>query len=311
MLSVINKPTCYSNLSRFSFNLNQHVNRDHRMNLNLNSNLNQINLNQLNLNQRRNLSIDSFAQVAISLNKTFANSIFTDYIQKSLISIHDATGLPWYLEICLASVILRGTSLGFLISERKQSSIYERFFIPEMKTKLEQIRETSKRKLQLRELRSEKQAKVWFNQERNKAKKELYQKYNCHPGRKVITVLSNFPIWLLASFSIGNLCARNLNIIEKQSVMSNILHASPQVSSEGCLWFQNLSLPDPYYILPILLSLSLYTSIEYNILIRRHNYIEDTFILKFLNTSFRVIAIILPIAASVTPSVSYQILQLF
>ena len=183
-----------------------------------------------------------------------------------------------------------------------------------MKKKLEAIKETSRRKLQMRELRTEVQAMKWFNAERKKAKLELYQKHNLHPGKRIVLILTNFPVWMLTSFSVGHLCSQNLVFLQEQSVRDNVLHAAPQACFEGCLWFPNLTAPDPYCILPLLLMASMFTNIRYNRLVRKFELIdvkEKRLVSKALYFLIRASAIVLPACAAVAPSVSEDSLNNF
>ena len=251
--------------------------------------------------------MDSVVNTAINTRIWLTNTIIVDNLQKGLISVHDATGMPWWLEICLTTVVLRIVLLPLVYTEKKESIKRDTIIVPQIKKKMDVIREATRRKLQLRELRSDMQAKQWFNEESKKFRKELYLKYNAHPGRRLILILGHFPVWVLTSFSIGHLCSQNLHYIDQTSIRENILHALPQVGQEGTAWFPNLMLPDPMHILPVLLMASMVTSIRYNQLVRRYEFIdikERRLSSKILSGAIKASAILLPVGSAFVPSVS-------
>lgn len=236
-----------------------------------------------------------------------SNSAVIDRIQKSLIAVHDTTGMPWFLEIGLTAVAMRILFLPVIVSEKRQATKMDKVVVPEMKKRLKLLRETSRRKLQLRELRSEAQAIKWFTQEQANLKQELYLKHNAHPGKRVVLILAHFPAFLLASFSIGHLCSQNFTFIQNKLIADNVIRTAQQASSEGVLWFANLTLPDPYCVLPLLLMLSMRTIIRYNKLVRRFDFIDEhekRLIAKIISSFIQMASVLFPLCAAFSPSVS-------
>ena len=266
------------------------------------------------ISSNSNLNLHQFNQVrrlstADTVQWTINNLFFIEQTQRLLVGLHDTIGLPWYLEIMITPLVLRLTMLPLTIYERRQSAKFTKTLVPEMNKKLEEVRELVRRKLQLRELKSDKEATKFFNTKRNRFKKELYLKHNLHPQKRIIAIFY-IPayVWMNFSFSIGHLFARNQNLIEIQSAVQgrDLLITQQQAMVEGCLWFQNLTLPDAYHLLPLILSFSFLFTIEFNKLNRRFNYIEDTWRLKALTNFFRGFSIVLIYTASQTPSVSFK-----
>lgn len=61
--------------------------------------------------QRRNFSLretlESFSNVQISIFKSLSESTPVEYVQKSLLTIHDVTGLPWWASIICTTILAR------------------------------------------------------------------------------------------------------------------------------------------------------------------------------------------------------------
>lgn len=64
------------------------------------------------------------------------------------------------------------------------------------------------------------------------------------------------PLWIALSFALRDMTG----------VFPNKLPLNPEatasLASEGVLWFQDLTLPDPYFILPVVLALTNFLNIE-------------------------------------------------
>lgn len=295
MQSMLVKPGHHWRLARYSYNLNQAplLSPDHRRPA-----------PNHQLNQMRNFSIEG---ASIATRVWLSNSTVIDHIQKSLIAVHDTTGMPWYLVIGLTAVSVRAAFLPVIALEKRQAIKMDKVVVPEMKMRVEQIRERTKRKLQLRELRSEAQAKKWFLLQQAGLKKELYQKHNAHPGKRIVLILLNFPVFVLASFSIGHLCSQNFAFIHNRLIADNVIRTAQQASVEGCLWFTNLTLPDPHCVLPLVLMLSMRLIIRYNRLVRRFDFIDEEerrLISKIILGCIQLASVLFPICAAFAPSVS-------
>jgi len=73
----------------------------------------------------------------------------------------------------------------------------------------------------------------------------LFKKYKVNPLHSLLMPLAQLPIFI--SFFIG---------------LRDMGNHFPEFTTGGALWFVNLSVPDPYYILPVLNSLSFLVMVE-------------------------------------------------
>jgi YidC/Oxa1 family membrane protein insertase len=79
-----------------------------------------------------------------------------------------------------------------------------------------------------------------------KQAKALFTKYDCHPLMSLALPLAQMPVFMSMFFALQRLP-----------------ELYPQtLSMEGILWFPNLAIPDPYYILPLLTAGSFALTIE-------------------------------------------------
>lgn len=293
---------------RCSFQLSKQVLRSNNGDTDQRNQLSSINDRRtlLSTNQTRCFSLESAANGVVS---SIVNSPVVDVAQKILISVHDSTGIPWSLEIILASFFVRQITLPTHLFENHLAYVFHKKAKPEMNEQLSQIRELTRRKLQLGTLQNSREADRFFARESRRSRRDLYIKHNIHPMRRVLCVLSPFPFWAVMSFSVGGLCSRtNLyRLVENKSIAENMIATKPQAEVEGILWFQDLTLPDQHYVLPVILALILFTSIEYNLLSRRFNFIE-TKSLSVFTVLMRTVTVLLIYASTTTPSVSINLI---
>ena len=76
--------------------------------------------------------------------------------------------------------------------------------------------------------------------------RDLYSKEGCSPYRVAILPWVQLPLWITLSFAL-----RNMAGVFPGAPSNDVVKTA--LASEGCLWFSDLTVPDPYYILPILL----------------------------------------------------------
>lgn len=86
------------------------------------------------------------------------------------------------------------------------------------------------------------------------ASKEAIQKSNVHPGKGIIVIGMESVFWVSYAVALRNIV----------SGYPAELAASAQadMSSQGILWFKDLTLPDPYCILPVTAAIILLSSVQ-------------------------------------------------
>ena len=89
-----------------------------------------------------------------------------------------------------------------------------------------------------------------------KVTKELYSQEGCHPLKMAILPWVQLPLWIVISFALRNMTGSYLSATPPPPHVLQAFH------TEGALWFPDLTLPDPYTILPVLLVVTNLLNIE-------------------------------------------------
>ena len=86
--------------------------------------------------------------------------------------------------------------------------------------------------------------------------RQLFSQEGCSPYKVAILPWVQLPLWIALSFAL-----RDMTGVFPNKVPLNP-EATVSFASEGALWFTDLTLPDPYFILPVVLALSNFINIE-------------------------------------------------
>lgn len=86
----------------------------------------------------------------------------------------------------------------------------------------------------------------------------LIQRDNCHPMKGFISVWFQVPFWICLSVSLRNFAT------QRPPGYLPSLTAFKQMETESLLWLNNLTLPDPYLLLPAIFVTSSLLMIQVN-----------------------------------------------
>uniref|UniRef100_A0A1A8B098 Cytochrome c oxidase assembly homolog 18 n=1 Tax=Nothobranchius furzeri TaxID=105023 RepID=A0A1A8B098_NOTFU len=159
-----------------------------------------------------------------------------------LVGFQQASGLPWWLSIVMATASVRTTITLPLAA-------YQILIISKVELLQAEISELAKRLAYEVSVRSrergwtDKQERVQFKRNLRRIVSQLYIRDNCHPFKASLLVWVQLPLWV--SFSLA---LRNLSL--NQSALQGELAAG------GALWFHDLTVPDSTWILPVLLGIT-------------------------------------------------------
>ncbi|KAI1748269.1 hypothetical protein F4782DRAFT_380659 [Xylaria castorea] len=220
--------------------------------------------------------------------------------QNLIVDLHTVTGLPWFLTIPLVAftvgavfrlpfqvygqrILRRRTEFGPLLqawNARLQHEVSR-----EGGTPAKQMSEVQKRQ--------------------DRIVRRMYRKLGLQEWRLYLH-LASFPIWLLAIDGVRRLCGGPRGLIGSliagpaegttdaatsiplsqvatdpavlspavaESARTATVVVDPSLTIEGCLWFTDLTVADPYHILPLLLSATL----VYNLLPKSGEQFSDRF----------------------------------
>ncbi|KAI1337385.1 hypothetical protein F5Y15DRAFT_160645 [Xylariaceae sp. FL0016] len=190
--------------------------------------------------------------------------------QDIILGLHTVTHTPWCLTIPLVAAGV-GLLFRFPLNAYIQRIHQRRTrLVPLMQAWASRIaREISKEGSVLSATMPE------FERRQQKLHNELYAKFGV-PWWKTYCNLLSFPFWLLAIDAIRRLCGGPSGLLgslflgtgaDRTAISTGTdglpiaeatrYMAEPSLALEGCLWFSDLTIPDPYHILPYLLSVTL------------------------------------------------------
>lgn len=145
----------------------------------------------------------------------------------------NATGLPWWANIALVTVSVRVFVLP-LVLYGQANAIRMGNINPEMKQRMKEIQYAKQRGDQ--QLLSENITKV----------QKLMKDNNCHPFRSLVGPVVQAPIFVTFFFALRGLAEAGL----------------PSMKDGGLSWFTDLTVADPYVILPAVSAVTMLTIIE-------------------------------------------------
>ena len=178
------------------------------------------------------------AEVANSIGEV----VLTGYspvnvVQYFLEVMHVGTGLPWWATIAATTVIVR-LALTPIVIRLQANAVKINNLRPEIEPLMKRMQEYKQTGEKM--LASNASAKMM----------NLYHKNDCNPLKMMFMPFLQIPIFITFFITLRR--------------MTGLPVAG--MSTEGMLWFQNLTVADPYYALPILASLSFMTvmQVSYN-----------------------------------------------
>lgn len=147
----------------------------------------------------------------------------TGIVQSGLEYIHVTFDMPWYVTIALSTIIIRILLTPLVVIAQRNAAIM-RNVMPEMQQVQSRITEARQMGNAIEYAQS--------NQDLMKLMKEK----NFNPMKNMVTPLAQFPIFL--SYYIG---------------IRQMVHAPVEsLRTGGIAWFTDLTVADPYYLLPLI-----------------------------------------------------------
>ncbi|MED6233186.1 hypothetical protein ATANTOWER_008118 [Ataeniobius toweri] len=204
-----------------------------------------------------------------------------------LVSVHQVSGLPWWLSIAMATVSVR-TFITLPLAA------YQLIIIAKVEALQVEISELAKRLRYEVSVRGrergwkEKESRVQFQKNLRRLVSQLYIRDNCHPFKASLLVWVQLPLWVSLSLALRNL---------------SLDHSALQgeLAAGGALWFSDLTVPDSTWILPVFLGLTNLLILEVFALQR----VRASSFQRLVLNGFRGFSVLMiPIAASVPSSMA-------
>lgn len=157
----------------------------------------------------------------------------TGIIQQCLEFLHVTGGLSWCASIAVTTVCIRLLLLPLIIKSQA-NTVRLNNARPQLQEAEAKMRELSNS----RDSAAQAQAATMLG--------NIYRENKCHPVKSLGAIFVQFPVFISFFFAI-----RRMAYLPVESFKTG-----------GYLWFQDLTLSDPYYVLPIICSFSMLASIE-------------------------------------------------
>ena len=166
----------------------------------------------------------------------FANlfSPIVDVLGVVLLYFHNALGAPWWLSIALLTVVVRTLLFPLTVKQVKSMRAMQ-----DLRPEMEKIR------AQYRDNRQKQQEEMM----------KLYQERKVNPLGGCLPILVQMPVFIGIFYVIREFGGYSLG-------GRTIPPQYPSFQEGGLMWFQNLSVADPLYILPILSALTMLAATE-------------------------------------------------
>lgn len=153
-------------------------------------------------------------------------------LQYFIDGVHTFTGFNWWASIALTTLLIRGATVPFLISQLKATSK-----LTLMRPRMEEIKE------QMQNTGMEPEAVA----EGQKKMKALFKEYGVTPFTPLKGLLIQGPVFI--SFFLA---------------ITNMAEKVPSFKNGGAFWFTDLTVPDAMYIFPVLTALTFLATVEFN-----------------------------------------------
>ena len=199
-----------------------------------------------------------------------------EHTHTMIAGLHTFTGLPWALSLPLTAFLVRVIFITPLQIFSQKSMNHQIALLPLQHAWMQIIYRRAHTK---HGVHGEKVVKRMAFQEMKGKKREIERAMGIKRLPRLVPLLQ-LPIWLLCIETIRRMCGTHeglLGLITKsfETTETNdaIADASfskqvsvpiePSMASEGALWFPDLLVPDPWLLLPVMLSVSLLANISH------------------------------------------------
>ncbi|XP_060086225.1 cytochrome c oxidase assembly protein COX18, mitochondrial-like [Ylistrum balloti] len=183
------------------------------------------------------------------------------------IGLHDIIGMPWWLTIISGTLMFRMTLLPLAViiikSQAKHASV-----LPEIHARATDIHSNILAHGLYHHMKPFTMKRETASQIRQ-MKREMYVKHNCSPIKPFLNVYVQVPV--IVSFGVAlRSCTGRFGPIADH-------YFQPEMICEGISWISNLTVADPYCIIPTVSCFTSLFALEYSMLLRKVNHNQMNF----------------------------------
>ncbi|XP_071117534.1 cytochrome c oxidase assembly protein COX18, mitochondrial-like [Haliotis cracherodii] len=166
------------------------------------------------------------------------------FAQSVLESVHTWSGLPWWASIAITTFTLRAcVTLPLAVYCARVRARVEKLQ-PEMLAVSKQLKQEVGVAMSMYKW-DEAKARREYRKNMKRLMHDIYVRENCHPLKGHVVQIVQLPVWLCMSFALRNMSGSVPAIGLESPVLC------PELMTEGMLWFRDLTVPDPTFILPL------------------------------------------------------------
>ncbi|CAH0547624.1 unnamed protein product [Brassicogethes aeneus] len=253
-------------------------------------------------------TVESVVRTQSGIFKAISESAPVECIQKSLVTIHDTSGLPWWATIVCTTILFRtSVTLPLAIYQNYIMAKLENLKL-EMPLIVEELKRETAMAIKMYKW-DEKMAKITYNRSIKKQWNNLIIRDNCHPFKASLLFWFQIPMWISFSVSLRNL----VYVLPERTFQAQMTFTELTLGGFG--WIPNLIEVDASWIFPVALGIINLAIIEIQSLSRVN---PPSKFQNFITNLFRGFSIIMiPIGASVpsclvlywTTSSTYGLIQ--
>lgn len=215
----------------------------------------------------RYMSIESSLNSFYNVLGIMVDSWPVELSRQFFLCIHDTIGMPWWMVIISGTVLFRLTLLPLtVLSLQSQAKLAK--ISPQIRNMSAEIAgdvaaDALYRRVKPYQVKRETRLQI------TQMKHDLYVKHNCSPFKPLCIVYVQLPVIVTCGLALRSFTGRLGPLADS--------HFQPEQCLEGLLWFSDLTLADPYCILPTLGFLCTLSGLEYSMLLRKVNHNQANF----------------------------------
>ncbi|KAG0255772.1 Mitochondrial inner membrane protein oxa1l [Actinomortierella ambigua] len=183
------------------------------------------------------LNADAIASTAMQYGDLKAMGLVNfspvGFLETVLEAIHVSTALPWWATIAVTTVMIRTAMVPFMVKIQGNTAR-----LHNVKPELDRLTEN----MRLAKESNDSQALARFSAETQ----ELFKKHDCNPIKSLALPLIQAPVMISFYLALRDMAALPV----------------PQFQDGGALWFKDLTIADPTYVLPVVSSLGFLAIME-------------------------------------------------
>ena len=214
-------------------------------------------------------------------------------VQDFLTSFHDLTGLPWWATIISTTIFFRLAITLPLAREQAITLAKTELIQPT----INEILEALKHNIAIKGRRAGKSVEEVNREFRMEARlhlRDIYKREKCSPMKMYLLPWAQLPLWILISLALRNISG----FFPKTPELEGMSWCNPDLVHEGIGWITDLSVSDPYFILPVIIGVTNLLNIEMNTLRKK----APTKRQRIITRVFRTLTVAMVFFASQVPT---------